>query len=213
LGAASRQCLLPMWSAMLQARDLAAMPNVYIDAYQRKLLCDEMLQRLGRWLRAAGYDTLIADGGKWDRDLLVRAVRERRILVTRDRKLPEHRGAMGWVIVLRANDLEGCVAEISEQLRIDWLLKPFTRCVVCNTELAPLPPALRSAIPQGLSSQQADLRHCPLCWKVYWSGGHVDRMRRRLEGWQQLHADPEKNSSRLRPSGDGHRPASPRPGA
>jgi uncharacterized protein with PIN domain len=183
---------------MLQARDFAAMPNLSIDAYQPKLLCDEMLQRLGRWLRAAGYDTLIADGGKRDRDLLARAVRERRILVTRDRKLAEHRGAMGWVIVLRANNLDGCVAEVSEQLRIDWLLKPFTRCVVCNTELAPLPPALRSAIPQRLSSQRADLRHCPLCWKVYWSGGHVDRMRRRLESWrgltaQHVRTDPDNN--------------------
>jgi uncharacterized protein with PIN domain len=188
-----------MWPAMLQARDFAAMPNLSIDAYQPKLLCDEMLQRLGRWLRAAGYDTLIADGGKRDRDLLARAVRERRILVTRDRKLAEHRDAIGWVIVLQANDLEGCVAEISQRLRIDWLLKPFTRCVVCNTELAPLPLALRPAIPRGLSSPQADLRHCPLCWKVYWSGGHVDRMRRRLEGWRGLTAphvrtDPENKN-------------------
>jgi uncharacterized protein len=28
-----------------------------------RFLCDEMLRGLGRWLRAAGYDTVIADGG------------------------------------------------------------------------------------------------------------------------------------------------------
>jgi len=169
---------------MLQARDIAAERDVSMDAFPPKLLCDEMLQRLGRWLRAAGYDTLIAGGGQRDRDLLARALRERRILVTRDRKLAEHTGALGSVVVLRANALEDCVAEITERLRIDWLLKPFTRCVVCNTELAPLPPALQAAIPHTLPSRQVDLRHCPLCWKVYWSGGHVDRMRRRLEGWR-----------------------------
>src|SRR5262249_44338865 len=102
------------------------------------------------------------------------------------RKLAEHRGANGSLVVLRANDLEGCVAEITERLGIDWLLKPFTRCVVCNTELLPVPPSLRSSIPQHLSSSQAGLHHCPLCWKVYWSGGHVNRMRRRLEEWHRL---------------------------
>ena len=34
-----------------------------------RLLCDEMLARLGRWLRAAGYDTEIATGGASDRAL------------------------------------------------------------------------------------------------------------------------------------------------
>ena len=156
-----------------------------IDAVAAKLLCDEMLQRLGRWLRAAGYDTVIAEGGKRDRDLLARAMRESRVLITRDRKLAEHRGAEASVVVLRANGLEACVVELTEQLGIDWLLNPFTRCILCNAELAPLPPALLSAIPASLAASEADLHHCPLCWKLFWKGGHVERMRRRLESWQR----------------------------
>ncbi len=179
---------------MLQEPGRAAMPQPARGGPPR-LLCDEMLQRLGRWLRAAGYDTLIAQGGQRDRDLLARALREGRLLVTRDRKLGEHKGAPGAVVVLRANGLEECVAEMTERLGIDWLLAPFTRCVLCNSALAPLPPALESSIPAALSTPRADVSHCPLCWKVYWSGGHVDRMRRRLEAWRRL-AGPWPEASR-----------------
>jgi uncharacterized protein len=170
---------------MTPAPSLARLSQPSVDAAAAKLLCDEMLQRLGRWLRAAGYDTVIAEGGKRDRDLLARAIRERRVLVTRDRKLAEHRGADGLVVVLRANDLEGCVGELTGRLAIDWLLNSFTRCILCNAELAPLPPALMPGVPRSLAGSGAGLRHCPLCWKIFWKGGHVERMRRRLESWQR----------------------------
>ena len=51
------------------------------------LFCDEMLARLGRWLRAAGYDTAIAEGGMPDTALIARCVTEPRVLLTRDRHL------------------------------------------------------------------------------------------------------------------------------
>ncbi|MBV9968267.1 MAG: DUF5615 family PIN-like protein, partial [Alphaproteobacteria bacterium] len=52
-----------------------------------RLFCDEMLARLGRWLRAAGYDTGIAEGGLPDSVLVARCLAEGRILLTRDRHL------------------------------------------------------------------------------------------------------------------------------
>jgi uncharacterized protein with PIN domain len=181
------------------APSLVRLSEPTLDAAAAKLLCDEMLQRLGRWLRAAGYDTVIAEGGKRDRDLLARARREGRILVTRDRKLAEHRGAEGAVVVLRANDLEGCVGELTRRLAIDWLLNPFTRCVVCNAELTPLPPALMESVPASLAASEAELRHCPLCWKIFWKGGHVARMRRRLERWQRRDAAAHAVESAITP--------------
>jgi cobalamin biosynthesis Mg chelatase CobN len=38
-----------------------------------RLLCDEMLKGIGRWLRAAGYDTAIAASSTSDDDLLAQA--------------------------------------------------------------------------------------------------------------------------------------------
>src|SRR4051812_21786929 len=64
-----------------------------------RLMCDEILLRLWRWLRAAGYDTAIAEGGAEDAAVIARCAAESRVLLTRDRRLAECAG--GCVSVLR----------------------------------------------------------------------------------------------------------------
>ena len=145
-----------------------------------KLLCDEMLMRLGHWLRAAGHDTLIADNGEADRDLLHRARAQRRCLLTRDRKLLEHRGAEGTVLLLQGKTLDEQARELRQRLAIDWQYRPFSRCLVCNTPVEPGAPD-GAGIPADVD--RGTLRHCPGCGRVYWAGSHTRRMRRRLAHW------------------------------
>ncbi|WP_119459487.1 Mut7-C RNAse domain-containing protein [Rhodospirillaceae bacterium SYSU D60014] len=147
-------------------------------------LCDHMLIRLGRWLRAAGYDTAIASGAASDRALLAQAVAENRLVVTRDRKLGEFREAPGRVLLLRAGTIEACAAELTERRAIDWLYRPFTRCLDCNMPLLPVSPELWQSVPETSRATGGDLRCCPQCRKLYWPGGHVRRMRHRLERWR-----------------------------
>ncbi|MCW9024653.1 MAG: Mut7-C RNAse domain-containing protein [Gammaproteobacteria bacterium] len=149
-----------------------------------KFLCDEMLQRLGSWLRAAGYDTLIAQGGRSDYELLKQALAEDRLLITRDRKLLEHRRAPGTVILLDCNELDDCARELSQKLSINWLHQPFVRCMVCNSSLRPATENEAATLPEKIKSQIDSPLYCPSCQKVYWDGGHVDRMRIRLGKWQ-----------------------------
>jgi len=67
-----------------------------------KLFCDEMLGRLGHWLRAAGYDTAIAEGGMADAEIVAHCLAENRILGTRDRHLEER--VQGGVPVVRLSE-------------------------------------------------------------------------------------------------------------
>src|SRR3954469_17556351 len=60
-------------------------PKGYSD--DMRFLCDEMLGRLARLLRAAGYDTYLAADGEPDAELIKLARREGRVLVTRDKRL------------------------------------------------------------------------------------------------------------------------------
>ncbi len=153
-----------------------------------KFLCDEMLQRLGRWLRAAGYDTLIESDGRDDYSLLKQAQEEQRLLITRDRGLKKFRRADGNVVLLECNGLEDCVADLSHKLPIDWLHKPFSRCMVCNTPLTETSEAQKQRLPEDQRGQGAgESYYCPGCEKVYWSGSHVRHMHDRLAGWQQRH--------------------------
>jgi len=66
-------------------------------------LCDEMLGRLCRYLRAAGYDALLANGGRSDADLLRQCGEEGRYFLTQDRLVQEHKAARtsnstGWSV-------------------------------------------------------------------------------------------------------------------
>ena len=68
-------------------------------------LCDEMFQRLGRWLRAAGYDVVMAKEGDTDYELLRQAISEGRLLITRDRELARMRRAKDTVVLMQADTL------------------------------------------------------------------------------------------------------------
>jgi uncharacterized protein with PIN domain len=150
-----------------------------------RFLCDEMLNRLARWLRAAGYDTALAETGTSDRELLRLAVNEQRRLITRDRKLLEHRHEPGTIVLLLGNSVDECVAELSRKLGIDWLHDPFTRCMECNTPLIPASPEQAQRIPPEAKQVGTEVRYCPACDQLFWSGSHVRRMRRRLQHWTE----------------------------
>lgn len=155
--------------------------------HEMKFLCDEMLQRLGNWLRAAGYDTLIETDGRSDYELLRQAIDEERQLITRDQKLMEHRRAPGNVILLSCENLEDCVRALSEQLPIDWHYQPFMRCTVCNTPLNQATEQQIQTIPHNSKQVVNEAFYCPTCDQVYWEGSHVKRMRAQLAQWHTLY--------------------------
>jgi uncharacterized protein len=153
-----------------------------------RFLCDEMLRRLGRWLRAAGYDTVIAEGGAADWVLVHRAAAEDRILLTRDRGLAALNTTDSARIVLDiGNSLDGSARASRRSIGVDWELAPFTRCLLDNTPLEPLPPDRASQVP---ATAVGPHWFCPVCCRAYWPGGHVRRMRERLSTWQGAAALP-----------------------
>ena len=144
-------------------------------------LCDEMLARLGRWLRAAGYDTAIAEPGETDGQLMQQACDEDRLFITRDRKMQEYRDAPGRVVLIEANQLADQIKELSWLSNIDWLCNPFSRCLECNGELVEAGEEQRLRVPPDSLRSDETLLYCPHCDKPYWNGSHVHHMRERLE--------------------------------
>jgi uncharacterized protein with PIN domain len=145
-----------------------------------RFLCDEMLARLARLLRAAGYDTALAEPGERDTPMLARVRTEARVLVTRDRDLAL-RAAPGSVL-LRAEAPVEQANELSARLPIDWELAPFTRCVMDNALLRAATPEEVAAMPETARAAGGPFRACPACGRRYWPGGHVKRMAERLRG-------------------------------
>ena len=148
-----------------------------------KFICDEMLKGLARWLRAAGYDTEIAHDGETDRELIQRARASKRLLITRDNKMMEFRNAIDSVRLLHCTDVENCAKSLNEKIPVNWLKQPFSRCLLCNTPLIKVEDITKVSVPDDVSG--TPLFQCPDCRRIYWSGGHVKRMRKKLENWAQ----------------------------
>lgn len=148
-----------------------------------RFLCDQMLTRLARLLRAAGYDTLLAGEGDRDTPLLQRAKDEGRVLVTRDRKLAARAGPLA-VLLTADRPLEQARA-LTALLPVDWRLAPFSRCVMDNAELREASPEECARMPPDARVLGGPFRACPTCGRLYWPGSHVKRMTSRLHDLAQ----------------------------
>lgn len=150
---------------------------------QYSFLCDEMLQKLAHWLRAAGYDTEVAAEGANDRSLLEKAIEEKRYFITRDKKFVEFRHAPGTVILLHSNNMQLCAKELQQTLDINWLHNPFSRCMLCNTPLISASPSDLEYVPPQSRAVVDKLLYCLHCDKLYWEGSHVRRLRKMFTQW------------------------------
>lgn len=148
-----------------------------------------MLGGLVRWLRAAGYDSVLADGSWSDRELVECCAGEQRVLLTKDRELGLLARETVPVLLLAGQDLDGNARELRKALGVDWQRAPFTRCLVDNAVLEAAEQHHKERVPPTSRDIAGPLRLCPTCGRLYWPGGHVRRMQRRLARWQGNHAD------------------------
>jgi len=155
-------------------------------------LVDEMLLRLGRWMRLLGQDVANPEGAT-DSELLQRARAEQRTLVTRDRRLADAcKSASVNCILVKSSELEGQLAEMADQgiaLRLDPMM-----CTICNSPLESLEKSLtresagKGNLLEGSPLERAETEskgrktwRCTGCGKLYWEGAHWKRMKEVLE--------------------------------
>jgi uncharacterized protein with PIN domain len=150
------------------------------EEHEPRFLADAMLGRLARWLRLLGFDVLY-DAAIEDAEVARRALEERRIVLTRDRALPEE-WRLPRVVVLRAETTGEQLRELARVLPLRERAQPFTRCSRCNGPLDAVPAELVAArIPPHIAATQSRFLRCRGCGHVYWEGSHVARIRRTLD--------------------------------
>ena len=155
-----------------------------------RFLCDEMLGRLCRYLRAAGYDALLANGGRGDAELLRQCREEGRYFLTQDQLVQEHKAARGVALLLPQGDLDRLAATLGAHFGLDWLSHAFTRCLRDNTPLVAADTAALARAPADALRPEEPLYHCPMCGRIYWRGSHYKRMRAKLAAWQSAKTEP-----------------------
>jgi len=141
-----------------------------------KFIADEMLGRLARWLRLLGIDT-VYDPHLDDAELIRRAARESRILLTRDTRLLRRRGLPPTLFVTD-DHFRDQLRQVASAFALDFRGWQLKRCSRCNELLAECSHAdVRDRVPAYVLRTQTHFLECPRCRRVYWAATHVERMR------------------------------------
>jgi uncharacterized protein with PIN domain len=125
-----------------------------------RFIIDTMLGNLVTWLRLLGFDTVYIKS-RDDEEIILRALSEARVLVTRDKELAARSAKKGVVTVLldpadTTTSLKTVAKMLGVKLGFD---ESRTRCPVCNEQLVK-------------TSQNPVRWRCPSCGKQYWKGRH-----------------------------------------
>lgn len=142
-------------------------------------MVDVNVGKLALLLRMSGIDTWY-DARLNEADLARRAADRNRILLSRNRDLLQ-RKIVTWGHLVRAQHPEEQLAEVITLFQLHKSIKPFSRCLECNTRLQPVEKStiLHRLEPLTRKYYQRFYR-CPDCDKIYWQGSHQQHMERRL---------------------------------
>ena len=147
-----------------------------------KFICDDNLGKLTKWLRTLGYDTLFFDPIE-DGELVARALKEGRVVLSRDTHLSRFKFKLGENLLRIESD------KPLEQLKkvVDhFKLKPdkeliFSRCSVCNEPLEKVEKEkIKDRLYPFVYETQENFVHCPKCDRIYWSATHVENITKKL---------------------------------
>jgi len=103
---------------------------------------------------------------------LIEALRENRIIVTRNQRISKERGPK--VINIKKEDLKEQLKQIIEELKLTLdKEKMFSRCVICNLELEYIEKdKAKERVPEYVFNTQENFYLCKGCKRIYWQGTH-----------------------------------------
>lgn len=141
---------------------------------------DAMLGKLAHWLRLLGFDCTY-ESDIDDAELVQRAIEQERVILTRDRALPDE-WRVSDVCVVHADNTFAQLGEVLRRFDLSDSVRLFTRCSECNRRLTIASAAdLQGRAPARILATQDPLQTCPGCGRVYWSGSHTRRIERVVE--------------------------------
>ncbi len=150
------------------------------EAPEKRFILDVHLGRLAKYLRLCGFDSLFSAFFE-DREIIETAIREDRVILTRDR-----------LLLKSATKAKGCLVksqyhqeqlrEVFGEFRLKDHVRLFTRCIACNTLLEDVRKEdVADRLQADTSRYYSKFRRCPACDRIYWEGSHYDNMKRSLE--------------------------------
>ena len=145
-----------------------------------RFILDVHLGKLARKLRMLGFDTLYRNDYA-DPEIVAIALREQRIILTRDRGLLMIKSVQygHWV---RSNRIDEQVMEVLSRFDLYSHIRAFHRCINCNGMIQRTD---KEAVIDLLLPRTAlyydEIYRCSGCDQLYWQGSHYQNMTQYIE--------------------------------
>ncbi|MBD3426932.1 MAG: hypothetical protein GF409_06855 [Candidatus Omnitrophica bacterium] len=156
---------------------------------KEKFIVTKELGKLAKWLRILGYDSVYYR----DSDvagLVIRALREKRILLTRQADLEKYKGIKD--VIIEHDHVEDQLEQVTGSLGLSFSEEDMFRiCVECNSPLEPVEKEkVKGRVPEYVYRTHKQFKQCPECDKIFWKGSHWDM----VTGWLEKHGIEEQGS-------------------
>ena len=142
-----------------------------------------MLGKLTRWLRILGHDVEYT-GSMDDKELMHKAKKEDRVLLTRDVELYKQAIAKGAeAFLIEDPNQTANLASLAKRFKIKLEVNvKISRCPKCNGTIRTVSKTeIADKIPLTTSSNYSEFWQCQQCAQVYWRGAHWNRIEKTLD--------------------------------
>ncbi len=148
-----------------------------IPLRRNKFLADINLGNIVKYMRVLGLD-LYYDSLLSTREIIEISKRENRVILTKSRKLLKFKD-VSHVIFIHPGTTTEQIRRIIDYLDIKDNIKPFSRCLRCNTLLnIVLKEKILDRIPPKTKEFCDEYVQCQSCDKIYWKGTQFINMKK-----------------------------------
>lgn len=149
-----------------------------------EFMVDHNVGKLARWLRMMGYNAIFFKGGD-DSAMVARALKEGRVILTRDTRIVKRRLVSSGrlkVVLFETDNPQQQICQLMAALELNSRFRPFTLCLECNRPLVERDrERLKDRLPPYVYKTQRQYMECPDCRRIYWRGTHWQAMNRKLD--------------------------------
>ena len=148
-----------------------------IPLRRNKFIADINLGDIVKYMRVLGLD-LYYDPLLSTREIIEISKRENRVILTKSRKLLKLKDVTHGIFIRPGTTTEQ-IRQIIDRLDIKDNIKPFSRCLRCNTLLnIVLKEKILDRIPPKTKEFCDEYVQCQSCDKIYWKGTHFMNMKK-----------------------------------
>ena len=153
-----------------------------------RFLVDSMAGKLARYLRLLGFDAEYHREGDIGH-LVKRAREENRIILTRNTSILKLKGEIDFFF-LPTEKTDEQVMAVLEHFGLRGEIKPFTRCLECNTPLEKVPrESVKGLVPFHVYLVHREFYFCPGCKRIYWRGTHREKLEEKVRKFAGGHSE------------------------